>query len=69
VPGEGGNTESIVAPETLSAAIDGRISAGDLLVGFAGAGLGNAIGGVVIVALLNYGQVHGQTIEGDGSVP
>jgi hypothetical protein len=69
VPGEGGNTEGIVARETMSAAVDGHISAGDLLVWFAGAVLGNAIGGVVIVARLNYGQVHGQTIEGDGSLP
>jgi formate/nitrite transporter FocA (FNT family) len=45
--------------ETLSALFDGDVSFGRSLAWFGGAVLGNAVGGVLIVALLNYGQVHG----------
>jgi formate/nitrite transporter FocA (FNT family) len=45
--------------ETLSALVHGDLGGGRFLWWFGGAVSGNAVGGVVIVALLNYGQVRG----------
>jgi len=45
--------------EALSAALAGQISAGSYLLWLLGATLGNTIGGVLMVSLLNYGQVIG----------
>ncbi|HSN06377.1 MAG TPA: formate/nitrite transporter family protein [Candidatus Angelobacter sp.] len=45
--------------EALSALAGGGISAADFVRWFVAAVVGNAIGGVGMVALLNYGQVHG----------
>ncbi len=45
--------------EALSAVLDGRITIGQYGVWLAAAALGNIIGGVLIVSLLNYGQVIG----------
>lgn len=45
--------------EALAAVLAGQVSAGGYLVWLAGAVLGNTVGGVLIVSLLNYGQVVG----------
>src|SRR5215213_1719943 len=45
--------------EILSAVLAGSLTATEYLRWFAAAVLGNVVGGVVIVALLNYGQVRG----------
>lgn len=45
--------------EILAAAIDGRVTAAGYLYWLSAATVGNAIGGVVIVSLLNYAQVVG----------
>jgi formate/nitrite transporter FocA (FNT family) len=45
--------------EALSAALAGRISPGSYLLWLAAATLGNTVGGVLMVSLLNYGQVIG----------
>jgi formate/nitrite transporter FocA (FNT family) len=45
--------------EALSAMLAGRISLGDYAFWLSGATLGNIVGGVLIVSLLNYGQVIG----------
>ncbi len=45
--------------EALSAVLDGRITIGTYGVWLAAAALGNIVGGVLIVSLLNYGQVIG----------
>jgi formate/nitrite transporter FocA (FNT family) len=45
--------------EALSAALAGHVSAGSYLLWLAAATLGNTVGGVLIVSLLNYGQVIG----------
>ncbi|HWR47702.1 MAG TPA: hypothetical protein VN327_08845, partial [Pseudonocardiaceae bacterium] len=45
--------------ETLSAVLAGQVSAGTYLVWLAAATLGNTVGGVIIVSLLNHGQVVG----------
>lgn len=44
--------------EVLSSVFSGGLPLTSYLTWFAGAVLGNAVGGVVIVGLLNYGQVH-----------
>jgi formate/nitrite transporter FocA (FNT family) len=43
--------------EIVSAVLAGRAALGDYAVWLTGATIGNTVGGVVIVALLNYGQV------------
>jgi formate-nitrite transporter family protein len=45
--------------EALSAVLDGRMTIGAYGVWLAAAALGNIVGGVLIVSLLNYGQVMG----------
>lgn len=45
--------------EALAAVLDGRITAGEYGLWLAAAALGNIVGGVLIVSLLNYGQVMG----------
>lgn len=45
------------AVDAFSATIDGGVEVGDLLLWLLAATLGNIVGGVLIVALLNYGQV------------
>ncbi|MEO7350208.1 MAG: formate/nitrite transporter family protein [Terrimesophilobacter sp.] len=45
--------------EALSAVLDGRVSVGEYGMWLAAAALGNIVGGVLIVSLLNYGQVMG----------
>lgn len=45
--------------EALAAVLDGRITAGEYGIWLAAAALGNIVGGVLIVSLLNYGQVMG----------
>lgn len=45
--------------EALSAMLDGRITVGEYCLWLAAAALGNIVGGVLIVSLLNYGQVMG----------
>ena len=53
-------TENTLFPaEILSSVLGGQVSVGDYLYWLSAAVLGNAIGGVVIVSLLNYGQVIG----------
>jgi formate/nitrite transporter FocA (FNT family) len=44
--------------EVLSAAIDGTVSAGHFFAWLSAVILGNVLGGVAIVAVLNYGQVR-----------
>lgn len=44
--------------EVLAAVLAGDLPVTSYLTWFAGAVLGNAAGGVIIVALFNYGQVH-----------
>lgn len=44
--------------EVLTAVLAGALPASDYLSWFVAAVLGNAVGGVTIVGLLNYGQVH-----------
>lgn len=58
VVGLGGFAHCIAsAGEALAAALDGQVAAGELARWLAAATLGNVVGGVGIVALLNYGQV------------
>lgn len=58
--GAGGFTHSVAGSgEVLSAVINGSLPLSSYLTWLVGAVIGNAIGGVAIVALLNYGQVHG----------
>jgi formate/nitrite transporter FocA (FNT family) len=45
--------------EALAAVLAGHVSAGRYLVWLLGATLGNTVGGVLMVSLLNYGQVVG----------
>lgn len=45
--------------EALSAVLDGRVPPGTYLLWLLAATLGNTVGGVLIVSLLNYGQVIG----------
>jgi formate-nitrite transporter family protein len=45
--------------EALSAVLAGQVSAGTFVVWLLAATLGNTVGGVIIVSLLNYGQVVG----------
>lgn len=45
--------------EALSAVLAGAISVGDYLLWLAAAALGNTVGGVLMVSVLNYGQVVG----------
>jgi formate-nitrite transporter family protein len=45
--------------EALSAVLAGEVSAGTYLVWLAATTLGNTVGGVIIVSLLNHGQVVG----------
>ena len=45
--------------EALSAVLAGQVSAGSYVLWLAAATLGNTVGGVLIVSLLNYGQVMG----------
>ncbi len=47
--------------EVLTAVLAGDLPMTSALTWFSAAVLGNAVGGVVIVALFNYGQVHGDT--------
>lgn len=57
--GAGHFTHSVAGSgETLTAALAGALPWSSYLTWLAAAVLGNAVGGVVIVALLNYGQVH-----------
>lgn len=53
--------------EVLTAVLHGSLPLSTYGTWLAGAVLGNAVGGVVIVALLNYGQVHAS--EGDDGAP
>src|SRR5207248_9653754 len=56
--GAAGFAHSIAgAGEVLSAVLDGRIPAGDYGRWLLPATLGNVVGGVVMVSLLNYSQV------------
>jgi formate/nitrite transporter FocA (FNT family) len=58
VVGLGGFAHCIATSgEILTAVLDGSVGAWDYVRWLAAATLGNAAGGVVIVALLNYGQV------------
>lgn len=50
--------------EILSAVLGGQVSAGHYLAWLSAATIGNAVGGVVIVSLLNYGQVKAGTPAG-----
>ena len=62
--GAGAFTHSVAGSgEVLAAVLHGSLPASTYLTWLAAAVLGNAVGGVVIVALLNYGQVH--VPEGD----
>ena len=45
--------------EALSAVVAGQVPVGTYLVWLTAATLGNTVGGVIIVSLLNYGQVMG----------
>lgn len=45
--------------EALAAVLAGRVSVGGYLIWLAAAAVGNTIGGVLMVSLLNYGQVVG----------
>lgn len=45
--------------EALAAVLDGRVTPGEYGVWLSAATLGNIVGGVLIVSLLNYGQVMG----------
>ena len=45
--------------EALSAVLNGRVAIGEYGMWLAAAALGNIVGGVLIVSLLNYGQVMG----------
>ena len=66
--------------EILATVLSGHASAGDYLFWLSAATLGNAVGGVVIVSVLNYGQVVGSgkdrermtrsldETEGDGAI-
>lgn len=45
--------------EALAAVLDGSVSVGEYGIWLAAAALGNIVGGVLIVSLLNYGQVIG----------
>jgi len=45
--------------EALSAMLAGQVTPGDYLRWLAAATLGNTAGGVVMVSMLNYGQVRG----------
>jgi formate/nitrite transporter FocA (FNT family) len=45
--------------EALSAVLAGQASSGGYLLWLLGATLGNTVGGVLMVSLLNYGQVIG----------
>jgi formate/nitrite transporter FocA (FNT family) len=45
--------------ESLAAVLAGNVSAGTYLIWLLGATLGNTVGGVLMVSLLNYGQVVG----------
>jgi formate/nitrite transporter FocA (FNT family) len=57
--GAGQFTHSIAGSgEVLVAALHGSLHWSSYLTWLAAAVLGNAVGGVIIVALLNYGQVH-----------
>jgi formate-nitrite transporter family protein len=44
--------------EILSSVVNGTTRPGAYLAWLAAATLGNVVGGVLMVALLNYGQVH-----------
>jgi formate/nitrite transporter FocA (FNT family) len=46
------------AVDAFSATVDGVVGVGEMLRWLVAASLGNVVGGVMIVALLNYGQVH-----------
>ena len=64
--GAGEFTHSIAGSgEVLTATLHGALAWSSYFTWLAAAVLGNAVGGVVIVALLNYGQVH--LSEGGGS--
>ena len=66
--GAGHFTHSIAGSgETLTAALVGDLRWSSYLTWLAAAVLGNALGGVVIVALLNYGQVHVPGGDADAS--
>ncbi len=66
VVGAGHFTHSIAgASEAFSAAIAGEIEIGDLFVWLGLALVGNTLGGVVMVALFNYGQVAKDDDERD----
>jgi formate/nitrite transporter FocA (FNT family) len=54
--------------EALSAVLAGHVSAGHYLLWLLGATLGNTAGGVLMVSLLNYGQVvgSGRDVEASG---
>lgn len=55
--------------EALSAVLAGRVSVGGYLLWLLAATLGNTVGGVLIVSLLNYGQVVGSGAPGHGERP
>ena len=66
--GAGHFTHSIAGSgETLTAALSGDLPWSSYLTWLSAAVLGNAVGGVVIVALLNYGQVHVAGGDSDAS--
>jgi formate/nitrite transporter FocA (FNT family) len=54
--------------EALSAVFTGQAGAGTYLLWLLGATLGNTVGGVLIVSLLNYGQVVGSGREQERSL-
>jgi formate/nitrite transporter FocA (FNT family) len=53
--------------EVLSAVVDGSVQIGHFFAWLAAVTLGNVVGGVVIVGLLNYGQVRAGDEGGGGS--
>ncbi len=54
--------------EVLTAVLSGALPITSYLSWLAGAVLGNSVGGVLIVALFNYGQVHQRASEDLGSI-
>jgi len=51
--------------EALSAVLEGAITPGDYLMWLLAAALGNTVGGVLMVSVLNYGQVVGSGRHAD----
>jgi formate/nitrite transporter FocA (FNT family) len=53
-----GTTASPLKAEVLGAVVDGNVAVGHFFGWLAAMTLGNVVGGVMIVGLLNYGQVR-----------